>query len=117
MTKLTRILGTIALVTVLAVCLWPATPHSITLTWTASPSPNVTYNVYRATVTGGPYTLLGNSGTNLTFPDTTGIAGTKYFYVVTAVDTLGNESVNSNEASATFLGNPVAPAGVTAVPH
>ena len=77
--------------------------HSVALTWTASTSSVVGYNVYRSTTSGGPYTLItGSPVSGTTFTDTTVQAGVTYFYVVTAVDANGNESVNSNEASATI---------------
>jgi hypothetical protein len=76
--------------------------HSATLTWTASGSPNITgYNVYRATQTGGPYTKVSHgvvAGTS--FTDLTVHAGQSYYYVTTAVDAEGNESVYSNQAAA-----------------
>jgi len=76
--------------------------HSVALSWTASTSSVVGYNVYRSTTSGGPYTLITSSAiTGTTFTDNAAQAGVTYFYVVTAVDSSGNESVNSNEASAT----------------
>ncbi len=77
--------------------------HSVTLSWTASTSPGIAgYNAYRATVSGGPYTLL-NSGlvANTTYSDQTVQSGLTYYYVTTAVDSQGVESVYSNEAAAT----------------
>ena len=77
-------------------------PHSASLNWTASTSSNVTgYNVYRAIQSGGPYTKVTSSpvaGTSYT--DVTVQAGQSYYYVTTAVDIGGNESVYSNEATA-----------------
>ncbi len=57
------------------------------------------YNIKRATVSGGPYTPVGNSAaTNYTDNP---IAGTTtYYYVVSAVNG-GNESFNSKEATVT----------------
>jgi fibronectin type 3 domain-containing protein len=79
-----------------------AVSHSVTLSWTASTSTVVGYNVYRSTVSGGPYTLLTSSPvTGTTFTDTTVQARVTYYYVVTAVDSSGNESAYSNEASVT----------------
>jgi len=80
-----------------------AVQHSVALSWTASTSSGVVgYRVYRATQSGGPYTLITNTAVvGTTFTDTTVAAGQTYFYVVTAVDGSGNESVNSNEVSAT----------------
>ena len=80
--------------------------HCVDLSWGASPDPVVGYNVYRSTVSGGPYTLLNSTPvTALTYSDSAVTAGTKYFYVVRA-ELAGVESVNSNEASATV---PIAP--------
>jgi hypothetical protein len=75
-------------------------PHSATLNWTASTSTVLGYNVYRGTVSGGPYTRVNSStvaGTQ--FTDSTVLAGQTYFFVVTAVASGNVESVNSNEAS------------------
>jgi hypothetical protein len=83
----------------------PVTPasHTATLTWTASTTTGVNYNVYRATATGGPYTKLTASPiAATTYLDTTVLAGQTYFYVTTAVDkTTSAESTKSNEAPAT----------------
>ncbi|MBM3925397.1 MAG: hypothetical protein FJ320_05325 [SAR202 cluster bacterium] len=77
------------------------------------------YNVYRSNSSGGPYTkvnvplVTGSSYTN------TGLtSGGTYYYVVTAVDTSGNESGNSNEASGTTQNNlaPGAPSSLGAAP-
>ena len=78
--------------------------HDVVLAWTASPTPEVTYNVYRGTSSGGeistaqsciPITLTKCADANVT-------AGTKYYYVVTAVASNGiTQSAASNEASAT----------------
>jgi hypothetical protein len=57
------------------------------------------YDVKRATVTGGPYTTLINVATNA-HTDNTAVNGTPYFYVVAAVNATG-ESINSAEVSAT----------------
>jgi fibronectin type 3 domain-containing protein len=89
--------------------------HNVVLAWTASTTSGVTYNVYRGTVSGGPYTKLNSSPiSNLTYTDTTGTGGTAYFYVATAVDANGFESVFSNQVSATFLASPAPPTGLTA---
>jgi len=72
----------------------------IQLTW--SPVTGATcYNVYRATVSGGPYTLVADCHvtTYATYLDPGLTMNVKYYYVVTSV--AGSESLNSNEASAT----------------
>lgn len=74
--------------------------HSVALTWNASTSTVVGYNVYRGTTSGGPYTKLNSSPVGaLTFTDTTVQNGTTYYYVTTAVDSSGYESVYSNEVA------------------
>ena len=75
--------------------------HSVTLSWTASTSSVNGYNVYRASVSGGPYTKINSSLVTATqFTDNSVVAGQTYFYVVTAVDSSNVESANSNEVSA-----------------
>jgi Malectin domain len=76
--------------------------HSVSLSWTASVTPNVAgYNVYRGKTSGGPYTLITTAlATGTTYTDASVQASTTYYYVATAVDSMGNESLNSNEAVA-----------------
>ena len=77
--------------------------HSVTLTWNASTSTVAGYNVYRGTVSGGPYAKINSSlVAALDYTDSTVQSATTYFYVTTAVDSSGNESVFSNEVSATI---------------
>jgi hypothetical protein len=76
--------------------------HSVSLSWTASASPNISgYKVYRGSVSGGPYTLVSPSliaGT--TYIDSSVASGQTYYYVTTAVDSSNNESGYSNQAVA-----------------
>lgn len=94
----------------------PAAPTNLTVTtpntnrasqlylnWSDHPDPEVEgYNVYRALTDGGPY-LQVNDGlvTNSSYRDTNLTAGTTHYYVVTAVDTYGQESPNSGQANGT----------------
>jgi len=79
------------------------TSNNIVLSWTASLSSGVTaYNVYRSTISGGPYTNVGPLVANTSFIDTTATsAGTTYYYVVTAVAN-GIGGPNSNEVFITY---------------
>ena len=88
-----------------------ATPANtqVSLTWAASATAT-SYNVKRATTTGGPYTKI-SSPTSPSFADTGLTNGTTYFYVVSAVNSAG-ESANSAEVSA----KPTAPAQAPAAP-
>jgi Abnormal spindle-like microcephaly-assoc'd, ASPM-SPD-2-Hydin len=79
--------------------------HSVDVTWAASTSsPLQGYNVYRSTVSGGPYSKLSLtlSNTTLLFTDATPISGKQYFYVVTALNTSGAESSASSEVAVTI---------------
>jgi hypothetical protein len=76
--------------------------HSVALTWNASTSTASEYNIYRSTVSGGSYTKINASPVAvLNYIDLTVQSGAIYFYVATAIDSSGGESVNSNEVSAT----------------
>jgi hypothetical protein len=75
--------------------------HSVNLSWSASTSTAVGYNVYRSTVSGTGFVRVNPSLIgNLTYSDTTVHGGTTYYYIATAVDSSGKESADSNEVSA-----------------
>ena len=63
------------------------------------------YNIKRATASGGPYTAIATVKTGTSYTDTGLTGGTTYYYVVSAVNST-NESVNSTEASAAVLAAP-----------
>jgi hypothetical protein len=75
--------------------------HSVALSWTASTSTVSGYNIYRSTTNGSGYGMI-NSGLvgTLTYVDSGVQSGTSYYYVATAVDSSGNESAYSNQATA-----------------
>jgi len=85
-----------------------ATPGNaqVALSWNAS-SGATTYNVKRATVSGGPYTVVASS-TSISYTDIGLTNGTTYYYVVTAVNSVG-ESGNSSQVSATPQATSTAP--------
>ncbi len=86
----------------------------VLLSWTA-PLGATSYNLKRASVTGGPYTNIASlTVTNYTDAGLTN--GTTYYYVVSAVRS-GSESANSSEVNATpQVPAPAAPASLTATP-
>jgi len=74
----------------------------VTLTWNASTSTVSGYNVYRSSVSGGPYTKMNSTlVASTTYADTAVTAGQTYYYVVTSVDSSNVESAYSAEVSAT----------------
>jgi fibronectin type 3 domain-containing protein len=103
----------------------PAAPTGMTavagngqasLTWNASTGAT-SYNVKRATTSGGPYTAIAAGMTSTSYADSSLTNGATYYYVVSAVNS-GGESANSAQASATPQAPvtiPAAPAGMTAV--
>jgi hypothetical protein len=72
-------------------------PHSVSLNWSASPSAVAFYKVYRGTASGGPYSVLTNNIKATTYTDSTVQSGSIYYYVTSAVDAAGTESIFSNE--------------------
>ncbi len=73
----------------------------VDLTWSASTTTVSGYNVYRSTITGGPYTKLTLNPVTVTYyADVTVQSGMTYYYVVTAIGKDSLESGFSNEAVA-----------------
>jgi endoglucanase len=84
----------------------PVAPSQIDLDWNDNNEQDLhSYNVYRSETSGGPYDLVVGNVMESTYLDSGLEAGTTYYYVVTAVDTSGNESDDSDEASATTPSN------------
>jgi fibronectin type 3 domain-containing protein len=79
--------------------------HTVDLSWTASAGA-VGYNIYRGTVSGGPYTIINSSlDATTTYIDSTVVSGQTYYYVTTAVNSDSQESGYSNQAQA-IIPNP-----------
>ncbi|HVM47852.1 MAG TPA: glycosyl hydrolase, partial [Candidatus Acidoferrum sp.] len=75
----------------------------VALTWAPCPGA-ASYNVYRSSASGGPYTLISASGTvtEISYSDYTAAHGTTWYYVITAVNAYG-ESGQSSEVSAALI--------------
>ena len=76
--------------------------HDVTLNWNASISSGVAgYNVYRGSVSGGPYAKMNSSAVTVTsYNDNAVQPGQTYFYVVTSISLNNVESSFSNEVMA-----------------
>jgi fibronectin type 3 domain-containing protein len=75
---------------------------SVLLSWTASTTPGVTYNIYRDTIASvcvGTPTPYATGVTGTSFVDTNVTLGTTYFYNVSAVGS-GGESACDGEVTA-----------------
>ena len=84
------------------------TVHGVKLTWnyTQGSDSATGFNAYRGTTPGGPYIKLNATplpSTTLSYLDITAHGGAASYYVVTAIDAAGNESVLSPEAAGTML--------------
>ncbi len=113
--KLIKGSNNIAALTFADVAIGPPAPAGISaiggngqvaLTWNATAGATG-YNVKRSIVSGGPYTTIATA-TAPAFTDTTVVAGTPYFYVVSAVNTVdlsSSEGLDSAQATATPLGS------------
>ena len=76
---------------------------NVALSWSASTTPNVTYKVYRCSISSaacvqgqpGNFTNIAGSVASLTYTDAAVSSGQTYYYALTAVDGTGVESVLS----------------------
>jgi fibronectin type 3 domain-containing protein/regulation of enolase protein 1 (concanavalin A-like superfamily) len=81
---------------------------SVILSWNAT-SWATSYNIKRSTTSGSNYSVVA-TGTTPGFVDTGLTNGTTYYYVVSALDSVG-EGANSGEVSAAAVAPPSAPSG------
>lgn len=101
----------------------PPAPTGLTASpgngWVAvawNPSAGATgYNVRRATMRGGPYTLVATNLSAPKYTDTTVLNGTTYYYVITALNA-GGESALSSGSSKRLVAPPAPPPRLTATP-
>ena len=79
--------------------------NKVQLSWTApiTGSTPITYNIFRGTTSGSLSLLTTTSGTS--YEDTSAVAGTEYFYQVSASNSYGNSSGYTNEVSIVKLGD------------
>jgi hypothetical protein len=110
---------------------WPSPPSGVSASlsgntavihWTNAPANPCGYAVKRATVTGGPYTLLGSGiteGMPVTgFTDSSPVLGVTNYYVVTAVNAIGESDPSAEVAvgPSLYAALPAAPSGLSAAP-
>lgn len=95
---------------------WAQGSHSVVLTWGASPTSGVTYNMYRKTSAGScvPANKIVSGLTALTYTDTTVLNGATYFYAVSAQSS-GGESTCSAEVQIAIPTPPQPPSNLSAI--
>jgi hypothetical protein len=75
--------------------------HSVALSWKDTSSGVVGYNIYRGSISGGPYTEINSAlNASTSYTDSTVQAGLTFYYATTAVDGSGRESGYSNQVQA-----------------
>ena len=79
---------------------------SVLLSWSGVSDAD-SYNVYRSTISGSGYVLMGNTS-SLSYTDTPPSPANAYYYVVTSV-LAGLSSAYSNQVAANVLANAVTP--------
>jgi len=77
--------------------------HWVTLTWDASTSPVIGYDIYRRTMNGPGYQKINAALVmgQTSYKDETVLSGMTYYYMARSVDAKGNESLASAEVVAT----------------
>lgn len=80
----------------------PAPVYTVSLSWNASTSPNVTgYNIYRRTGTSGSFAKINSSlDATTSYVDTAVTDGRTYYYETTAVNSSDEESAPSSPVAA-----------------
>jgi probable HAF family extracellular repeat protein len=86
----------------------------VSLHWTPG-NGATSYTVKRAASTGGPYVTVAADVTGTNYVDTAVANGSRYYYVVTAVNAYG-ESANSHETVGAPLRAPEPPTGLKGMP-
>lgn len=99
------------LLTLLLLCgISEAATHSVLLTWTASATSGVTYNVYRSLTSGSCKTTTVATGlTATTFTDNAVTNGSTYFYSVDAQNGGGKSACTSPDVQVLIPIDPPAP--------
>ena len=87
----------------------------VSLSWTAPTGSPSSYNVKRSSSSGGPYTTVGTT----TAPDVTYeesiLGGSTYYYVVSAVNSVGESTDSSQVSASPILAAPDTPTGLSAI--
>ena len=90
--------------------------NRVSLSWNAATGLPASYNIKRSVSFGGPYATIGTVDIPaVTFEDDV-LGGQTYYYVVSAVNIMGEGSNSTSVSSMPILVAPDAPTGLSAVP-
>ena len=90
---------------------------TISLTWTDNASDEDSFELQRATSSGGPFSTIANPAVNATAYNDSGLAdNTTYYYRLRAVNSAGNSAWTSTANATTLLDPPPAPTSLSATP-
>ncbi|RYY56140.1 MAG: T9SS type A sorting domain-containing protein [Chitinophagaceae bacterium] len=82
---------------------------SMKIDWTQNPHPDfneTNFEVYQATQAGGPYVMAGITGADQTSDTITGLVeGTKYYYIVRAINNTGASATTAEITGSTIADN------------
>jgi len=88
--------------------------NHVFLSWTAATGIPASYNVKRASSAGGPYTTIDTVSVPTVTYDEAIIGGQTYYYVVSAVNNMGESPDSSYDAVSPILAAPDTPTGQSA---
>ena len=88
----------------------------VSLSWTAATGIPVSYNVKRSSSSGGPYTPIDTVTVPTVTYDDAVVGGQTYYYVVSAVNGIGESADSATIAASPILAAPDAPTELSATP-
>ena len=101
-----RATAALVLLSFLSLTPFLAAQKVVDLSWSTDRGQIAGYNVYRGDFSGGPYSKLNSSlDSATTYTDSAVLPSHTYYYVTTAVNSLGEESAYSNETQASLPGH------------
>ena len=86
----------------------------VSLSWTAATGIPSSYNIKRSSSSGGPYTTIDTVSVPTVTYEESIIGGQTYYYVVSAVNVVGESADSAPVAASPILTAPDAPAGLSA---
>jgi hypothetical protein len=90
--------------------------NHVSLSWTTATGIPASYNVKRSSNSGGPYTTIDTVAVPTVTYDEAILGGQTYYYVVSAVNNLGESTNSSYAAVSPILAAPDTPTGLMATP-